>query len=216
MAWVSTDAIPIALSAALGVQTSICLYASRYEQRHPWTRFLHVCKDRLVPPSTRRRQTLDEMADIVLVATGALVGIAARSLAEVGDDVTLAQQRVLVLLAATDDRTMGDIAEQLAVNPSTATRVCVRLEDKKLIRRHTDVDDRRTVRVQLSARGRRLVERVMDRRRVMITEVLTAMPVAARTRLADALVEFARAAGDLPDGAWTLGWHVNDDADTAS
>jgi len=164
-----------------------------------------------VPPATRQRLTLDEIADIVLVATGALIGIAARSLAEVGDDVTLAQQRVLVLLAAADGRTMGELAEQLAVNPSTATRVCVRLEDKKLIRRRVDVADRRTVRVHLSARGRRLVERAMERRRVMITEILRGMPTAARIRLAGALAEFASASGDLPEGAWTLGWHVDDD-----
>jgi hypothetical protein len=37
----------------------------------------------------------DEVAEVVLDATRALVGVAARSLASISDDVTLAQLRVL-------------------------------------------------------------------------------------------------------------------------
>jgi len=160
------------------------------------------------PP--RRRRSFPDVEEAVLAATSAFVGIAAKSLAELSDDVTLAQQRVLVLLATADSQTMGQLAEQLGVNPSTATRVCVRLEDKKLIRRRTDVEDRRTVLVQLSARGLRLVEGVMERRRAMIAQILADMPAPARRRLAGALAEFQRAAGDVVQGAWALGWHVDD------
>ena len=162
--------------------------------------------------STRpSRQRPSDIEDAVLTATSALVGIAAKSLAEFSEDVTLAQQRVLVLLAHARTQTMGQLADQLGVNPSTATRVCARLEAKKLILRRIDVDDRRTVRVHLSARGQRLVEQVMDRRRALIAEILADMSVPAQQRLADALVDFQRAAGDVVQGAWTLGWHVDDD-----
>ena len=79
-------------------------------------------------------------------ATRALVGVAAQSIAEVSDEVSLAQLRVLVLLDARGEMTMGDLAELLAVNPSTATRVCDVLEDKGYVSRAPDGSNRRVVR----------------------------------------------------------------------
>ncbi|MGZ6975501.1 MAG: MarR family transcriptional regulator, partial [Acidimicrobiia bacterium] len=63
---------------------------------------------------------LPNVTDAVLLASRALVGVAARSLAEVEDEVTLPQFRALVVLA-TADRNLGDLAEALDVHPSTAT-----------------------------------------------------------------------------------------------
>ena len=115
--------------------------------------------------------------ETVLLATRALVGIAARSLASISDDVSLAQYRVLVLIEGRGPQTAGELAQSLDVNPSTVTRVCDRLADKKLIRRHAPANDRRTVRVELSAHGRRLVEQVMNRRRSYIDQTLNRMTV---------------------------------------
>src|SRR3954447_11338103 len=162
-----------------------------------------------MPARSSAASTVDTMSEAVIAGTRALVGIAARSMAEASDDVTLAQQRVLVLLAGAQAQTMGELAEQLGVNPSTATRVCVRLEEKKLVRRRTDSKDRRAVRVQLTPRGDKFIADVLERRRVMIEGVLRRMTPAGRARLADGLAEFAVAAGDLTDGAWTLGWPEN-------
>ena len=147
---------------------------------------------------------------MVLLATRALVGLAARSLAAVSDDVSLAQHRVLVLLEGRGSQTMRALAEQLDVNPSTATRVCDRLVDKKLVRRHTDDEDRRAVRVDLSPRGRKLIDQVMNRRRALIADVLRKMTPRARQNLASALMQFSLAAGELSDRAWHLGWPVAD------
>ena len=66
----------------------------------------------------------DEMTEVVVDATRALVGVAARSLAIINDDVSLAQLRVLVLIDERGPQTMGQIATNLAVSPSTVTRVC--------------------------------------------------------------------------------------------
>ena len=101
---------------------------------------------------------------------------------------------------------MTALADQLDVSPSTATRVCNRLVDKKLVRRYVDADDRRAVRVDLSTRGRKLVEHVMQRRRELITDILEHLPPASQQRLGDALIEFTDAAGEISDAAWTLGW----------
>jgi DNA-binding MarR family transcriptional regulator len=150
--------------------------------------------------------------DVVLSATRALVGIAARSLAEVADEVSLAQFRVLVLLDTRPAQTMGEIAASLDVNPSTVTRVCDVLVEKKLIRRIQTKDNRRTVQAGLTPAGRRLLEQVMDRRRLLIEGALRQMSDDGQRRLALGLVEFAHAAGEVSDDAWLLGWTHDEDA----
>ena len=151
----------------------------------------------------------DELRELVLRATRGFVGIAARSLAEISDEVTLAQYRVLVLIDGLGPQTMGDLASSLGVNPSTVTRVCDVLVDKSLIRRRADDANRRTVLAELTRSGRRLVRQVMDRRRRMIDDALDRMAPASQRRLALALHEFAVAAGEVSDDAWTLGWPID-------
>jgi DNA-binding MarR family transcriptional regulator len=139
------------------------------------------------------------------------VGIAAEALFAVADDVTLPQYRVLVLLDDREPWTMGALAEQLGVSPSTATRVCDRLTQKRLIARRVDESDRRSVRVELTKRGRRLVDEVTREREAKVDEILERMSIAAKRRLAAALKEFGAAAGRSDDRAWTLGWSAGSD-----
>jgi DNA-binding MarR family transcriptional regulator len=145
---------------------------------------------------------------IVMNATRALVGLAARSLAEVSDDVSLAQYRVLVLLEGHGRQTMGELADSLGVNPSTVTRVCDVLVDKKFIRRRSATGNRRTVWAELTAPGQKLVDQVMARRLGLIDDALARMTPEAQRRLARSLTEFAEAARELGDLAWTLGWPI--------
>ena len=149
----------------------------------------------------------EDLREVVMTATRALVGIAARSLAEVAADVSLAQFRVLLLLDGSS-RTMGELSESLTVHPSTVTRTCDLLVGKGLIRRQAAADNRRIVCAELTRRGRRLVAQAMDRRRELIDETLERMPPAARRRVARSLAEFASAAGEVSDHAWTLGWSL--------
>jgi DNA-binding MarR family transcriptional regulator len=151
---------------------------------------------------------LQSTREIVMTATRALVGLAARSLAEVSDDVSLAQYRVLVLLDGLGPQTMGQLAEFLGVNPSTVTRVCDVLVDKRLIRRRSTEGNRRTVRAELTALGQKRVDQVMNRRRQLIDAALARMAPEARGRLVRSLPEFAEAAGELSDHAWTFGWSM--------
>ena len=75
----------------------------------------------------------DEVVDAVLGASRALVAVAARSLATVADDVTLAQYRVLIELASRGPQRLADLATALSVDRSTATRMCDRLVRKRLV-----------------------------------------------------------------------------------
>ncbi len=135
-----------------------------------------------------------------------------RSLAEVSNEVSLAQYRVLVLLDGRGAQTMGQLAASLNVKPSTATRVCDVLVEKRLIRRVAGKDNRRNVSAELTVGGRKLLAGVMDHRRGIIDGALARMSPQSQQRLARGLVEFAQAAGEVADTAWELGWPLAEGA----
>jgi DNA-binding MarR family transcriptional regulator len=149
---------------------------------------------------------LDEVTEAVLTASRALVAVAARSLVATEEQVTLAQYRVLVVLASQGPKRLADLAEALAVNPSTATRVCNRLVAKGLIRRPRAAGDRREIRVALTALGREVVDEVTARRRREIRRLVAAIPAPARSEVVSGLRALAHAAGEVPDPDWALGW----------
>src|SRR4051794_35125418 len=76
------------------------------------------------------RAPRDGWADDVeatMLAARALVGISAKSLAQVDDVVTPPQLRVLVMIASRGPLNLGAVARGLGVHPSNATRACDRL-----------------------------------------------------------------------------------------
>ena len=150
----------------------------------------------------------DEIVDAVLSASRVLVAIAARSLADLGEDVTLTQYRSLVVLASRGPQGVAALAQALGVTPPTASRLCDRLVRKRLVRRRTDRNDRRQVRVALTTAGRQLVDAVTARRRVEITELVSSIDPEARALLASGLRQLSQAAGEVPEQEWTTGWDL--------
>ena len=147
------------------------------------------------------KQTEDDIAaatEALLMASRALVGIAARSLAGV-NGITLPQYRALVVLTRPFVVTVGDLAESLDIHPSTATRLCDRLERKGLARRRPGIStDRRLTPVVLTAKGRRLVDRVTDHRRKDLAAIASSMHEADLEHVIRALTSFAVVAGEMP------------------
>ena len=72
----------------------------------------------------------EQVVDAVLRASRVLVSVAVRSLAAADHDVTLPQYRALVVLASRGPQRPTELAEALAVHPSTITRLCDRLVDQ--------------------------------------------------------------------------------------
>lgn len=160
-----------------------------------------------MPATGSRAPTdLDEVTEAVLTASRVLVAVAARSLVATEEQVTLAQYRVLVVLASQGQKRLADLADSLGVNPSTATRVCDRLVAKRLIRRSRAQGDRREIRVGLTPVGRELVDEVTSLRRREIRRLVAAVPVPARAEVVSGLRALADAAGEVPDPDWALGW----------
>jgi DNA-binding MarR family transcriptional regulator len=98
------------------------------------------------------------------------------------------------------------LAAALAVNPSTATRMCDRLVGKGLVRRHRQAGDRRSVRITLTAAGRELVAEVTRRRRAELARLLGALPPSQHEPVIAAFRAFAAAADELPQPGPALGW----------
>ncbi len=148
------------------------------------------------------------MVDAVLSASRVLVAIAARSLADAGEEVTLTQYRSLVVLASRGPQSMAALAEAVSVTPATASRLCERLVKKGLVRRRSDRHDRRQVRLALTETGRNFVDTVTSRRRQEITELLTVIPPKAQQSVVSALTQLAQSAGEVPEQNWSTGWDL--------
>jgi DNA-binding MarR family transcriptional regulator len=148
------------------------------------------------------------VVDAVLSASRVLVAVAARSLADVAEEVTLTQYRTLVVLASRGPQNLAGLADAVGVTPATATRMCDRLVRKDLIRRRTERDDRRQLRVALTAKGRSLVDAVTGRRRQEIARIINEIPVEQQAVLVQALGRLASAAGEVPEQDWTTGWDL--------
>jgi DNA-binding MarR family transcriptional regulator len=154
-------------------------------------------------------QDLDELVTALLTASRVLVGVSARSLVGVEETVTVTQFRTLVVLRAHGGSRLNRLSDRLQVNASTALRTVERLMAAGLVDRHENPDDRREVAIELTERGRLLVDQVTARRRRAIEAIVRAMPVEQRAAMVDALLAFAQAADEplaVGDSASLLGW----------
>ena len=148
------------------------------------------------------------MVDAVVTASRVLVAMAARSLADVGEEVTLTQYRSLVVLASRGPQGVAALAEAVAVTPPTASRLVDRLVRKGLVRRRADRHDRRQVRIGLTeagpAPGRpgHRTTAAGDRRAADLDRPEVQEPMAA------GLQQLAQAAGEVPEQDWSTGWDL--------
>ncbi|PZE56997.1 MarR family transcriptional regulator [Curtobacterium sp. MCPF17_047] len=116
-----------------------------------------------------------EGIDELLAASRGLLGVVARSLAPALEDVTVPQFRLIVLVTTLGPTRSGDLAERLAVGPSTLTRNVDRLVADGWVERLPSAESRREVLVGATDQGRALVADVMERRRVEIVGLLASL-----------------------------------------
>ncbi|MFG2294613.1 MarR family winged helix-turn-helix transcriptional regulator [Streptomyces sp. NPDC048603] len=154
---------------------------------------------------------VDDVTRAVLTASRLLVAISARSLAAAEEKVTLAQFRMLVVLAARGSANLVVLAELLGVNPSTAMRMVDRLIAAGLADRRPNAENRRETVLTATPPGRRLVEEVTARRRAEVAAIVARLDPAERAGLIGALDAFNAAGGEPPvtdpaDSSYPLGW----------
>ncbi|MEV4703139.1 MarR family transcriptional regulator [Actinoplanes sp. NPDC049316] len=153
-----------------------------------------------------RDEAEQQVTAALLALSRVFVGLAARSLSGLDEDVTLGQFRTLVVLVSRGPQRITDLAQELAVTSSTATRMCNRLVRKGLVARRNRDDDRRAAWVTLTPAGRDLIGEVMRRRSAeigaLVAELSMTRPIAFAAVI-DALVE---ASGELTDAQWWRRW----------
>jgi DNA-binding MarR family transcriptional regulator len=115
------------------------------------------------------------------------------------DTLEIGQLDMLDLLATRRDWRMGDLAEALRVDPSTATRAVRRLVTAGLAERGSHGIDGRVVTVRLTTAGCSR-QAVIERRRVaMMRHLLDAFETAQRPVLAEMLERFVEAVDGFVD-----------------
>lgn len=152
-----------------------------------------------------RRPTAKD-TDAVLRACRVLVAISVASLNAIEDDVTAEQLRILVVVSARR-MTLSELAAATGMHLSKASRACHRMVGLGLMRRSDDPADRRSLRLDLTEHGERILTRVAGARRTAIAPALRRMDPARRADLVAALTEFTAASGDSAGvDLATLGW----------
>lgn len=136
-----------------------------------------------------------EVAAAVESSVDSLVAVLERARLAQQPAIPPAQLRVLTIVAGNRHTNMSRLAEALDVVPSSASRLCDRLEATGLLRRVADPRDRREVRLLLTSASRRLLADLRERRRDALAEVLERMPAGSRQDLLRALQAFESAAG---------------------
>ncbi|TDC36652.1 MarR family transcriptional regulator [Micromonospora sp. 15K316] len=108
--------------------------------------------------------------------------------------VSPTQLRVLSLICARSETNVNRLAELLDVVPSSASRLCDRLEATGLLRRAADPRDRREVRLLPTAAGEEVLRELTARRHRAVQAVLDRMPARAQSELLLGLLAFEQAA----------------------
>ena len=143
---------------------------------------------------------LERDVDVTLTASRALVGVVARTLADVLEVVTLPQFRMLVVLCAEGPLRSGVLSDRLGIHQSTLTRLADRLVAQGWVRREPNAESRREVLVDLTGAGRELVTKVLDARRADLAAILSQVTPRERGVIRAGFEAFARAAGEPDPG----------------
>jgi DNA-binding MarR family transcriptional regulator len=94
--------------------------------------------------------------------------------------------------------TPGELTRELLVTAGNVTGIVARLEALDLVERRPVPEDRRAVRLRLTARGRRLMDRAIPRHRREVGALLGRVEAPRLERLRDLLGELSRSLEALP------------------
>jgi DNA-binding MarR family transcriptional regulator len=134
-----------------------------------------------IKASARVEEILNHFAEAM---SGLLIDQHQKHVAEL--DLTLVQAQVLRVLRRGALPT-GQLAAELRISAPAITQLTDRLARKGLIERRPAVDDRRTVLVALSAKGRRLVDQFRKRRADLFSKALAELSEGEQEQIVEAL-----------------------------
>jgi DNA-binding MarR family transcriptional regulator len=147
-----------------------------------------VSVDPEVPPDVVGRQLVDAVENLVALWFSAVEDVRPR--------LPPRQIRALRAVRGRPALNITALAEHLRIGLPAASRLCDRLEAAGLLRRCVQPDDRREVRLEVTAQGRRFLTDVTERLSLRLTTALDGVPPVQRTRLEQVLHTFYEAGGD--------------------
>ena len=99
--------------------------------------------------------------------------------------VTPAQASLLALVDSLDNPSLGDLAAAEQIQPPSVTRLIRSMEAQDLVVCATDAEDRRCTRVRLTARGKREVTAIRQRKTAFLERRLQSLSPAQREHASD-------------------------------
>jgi len=131
-----------------------------------------------------------DAADLAARFRQALMPLVRQLRTNVEEGMTPGLMSALATVARQGPIALGDLAAAERVSPPMATKTAAALEERGLVERHPCADDKRVVRLELSAAGRELLDRSHARRNTWLAERFAALPDAERAALAAAVTVF--------------------------
>lgn len=117
-----------------------------------------------------RDDSADDSVNRLRIALGRISRLIDRQVS--GDGMTRTQLSALGTIARATSIGVGELAEVEGLNPTMCSRMVGKLESAGLVRRAQGEDDRREVRVEITAAGTRLHNRLRDQRTRLLRERL--------------------------------------------
>ena len=131
-----------------------------------------------------------DAADATLLASRALLGAIARSATEALARITLPELRILVLLTSNGQLTSHEVADRCHGTPAITGDSLESLASQGLIEESGSADPV----VQITSRGREIVDEVTERRRSELAAILARLTPEQQSEIEHALRIFASAA----------------------
>jgi DNA-binding MarR family transcriptional regulator len=142
------------------------------------------------PAATLPRLTIEDADRLRLV----IARLQRRLRRQANAGITPSQLAVLGTLNRLGPLTLGEIAEAESVAPPSITRTAAALEERELVERTVVSDDRRSSRLRLTPRAKRLIQTIRIERTAWIADrvaELSAADIRALERGIDALEHLA-------------------------
>jgi DNA-binding MarR family transcriptional regulator len=143
-------------------------------------------------PAPRAPTTEDARLAGMLLSLLPRIGKIAGQVAHERGAITLERARILWQLTGAPRRS-GEIAQRCALTPASVSELVDSLERDGYVRRSEDRNDRRVVVVEITARGKREIERVGELMTAPVAKILASLSADKRTRIAAALADLQEA-----------------------
>jgi DNA-binding MarR family transcriptional regulator len=113
--------------------------------------------------------------------------------------ITPPQFSTLSTVSYHDGITMGELCDHLYLTSATVTGLVDRLEERNLVLRERDTDDRRVIRLRITPLGRDVLEKSVEARRAVLVTYVEGLTMDEKADLIDLLRKLL---SNLTDRRW--------------